>query len=113
MKTPVRLEMNVKQGDLVEVISGKSKGHRGRIKKVIPLTGRVIVEGANYIKKITKPTQKNPRRDVIELEAPLHRSKVMLVCPNCKQHTRVAAQFMPNGKKVRACGKCGELVDKV
>lgn len=69
MKTPERFTMRVKESDMVEVISGKSKGHRGRIKKVLPFTNRVIVEGANMIKKITKPTQRNPKRDIISLEA--------------------------------------------
>ena len=113
MKTPERFTMRVKESDMVEVISGKSKGHRGRIKKVLPFTNRVIVEGANMIKKITKPTQRNPKRDIISLEAPLHRSNVMLVCPSCKQPTRIGAQVLPNGKKARKCSKCGELMDKV
>ena len=112
MKTPERFTSRVKESDRVEVISGQSKGHRGRIKKVLPFTNRVIVEGANMIKKITKPTQRNPKRDIISLEAPLHRSNVMLVCPNCKKTTRIAAKIMPNGKKIRACNKCGELLDK-
>jgi len=108
-----RVRMGIKKGDMVEVIAGKSKGHRGRIKQVIPLKNRVVVEGANFIKKITRPSMKRPRREVIELEAPLHRSNVMLVCPNCKQPTRIAHKSLPNGKKVRSCNKCGEFVDKV
>lgn len=113
MLIPEPLKMRIKKGDNVEVIAGKSKGHRGRVKKVIPITGKVIVEGANYMSKITRPTMKNPRRDIIKLEAPLNRSNVMIVCPSCKQPTRIGAQILPNGKKARKCCKCGELMDKV
>lgn len=112
MLTPDPLKMRIKQGDTVEVIAGKSKGHKGRVKKVIPLTGRIIVEGANYMSKITRPTMKNPRRDIIKLEAPLHRSNVMLVCPNCKKVTRIAHEILPDGKKVRKCTHCRSAIDK-
>ncbi|HPF49291.1 MAG TPA: 50S ribosomal protein L24 [Caldisericia bacterium] len=103
--------MEIRKGDLVQVIAGKSKGHKGRIKAVVPLKNRVIVEGANWVKKVSVD-RRSQTRDFIELEAPLHRSNVMLVCPNCKQTTRVGHKILPNGKSIRACKKCGEMVDK-
>jgi large subunit ribosomal protein L24 len=112
MQTEPKRYLSLKKGDMVKVIAGKSRGTKGRIKEVISQDDRVIVENANMITKITRPTQKNPRRDFIKLEAPLHRSNVMLVCPNCKKVTRIAHEILPDGKKVRKCTHCRSAIDK-
>ncbi len=114
MKTIPREKVSIRSGDLVKVIAGKSKGHKGRVKDVLPSKkkNRIIVEGANWIKKVSV-NKRTHERDFIELEAPMHRSNVMLVCPNCKQTTRVGHKELPNGRQVRQCRKCGEVVDKI
>jgi large subunit ribosomal protein L24 len=112
MRTEPKRYLEIKKGDTVKVIAGKSKGRQGKVKEVISVDDRVIVENANMMTKVTRPTQKNPRRDFIKLEAPLHRSNVMLVCPNCKKVTRVAHEILPDGRKVRKCTHCHAPVDK-
>lgn len=112
MQTEPKKYLTIKKGDLVKVIAGKSKGKTGRVKEVISETERVVVENANMMTKVTRPTQKQPRRDFIKLEAPLHRSNVMLVCPNCKKVTRTAYDVLPDGKRVRKCTHCHAQVDK-
>lgn len=103
------MKMNVKKGDLVKIIAGKDKGKEGKILRSIPQTQRVVVEGANMMKKAMRPTQQNPQGGISTMEAPLHVSNVMLVCPNCKAATRVARK-REEGKKgyVRVCKKCGK-----
>lgn len=103
------MKMNVKKGDLVKVIAGKDKGKEGKILRSIPQTQRVVVEGANMMKKAMRPTQQNPQGGIVSMEAPLHVSNVMLVCPNCKAATRVYRK-REEGKKgyVRVCKKCGK-----
>ncbi|MBP7733434.1 MAG: 50S ribosomal protein L24 [Caldisericia bacterium] len=112
MRTEPKRYLSIKKGDMVKIVAGKSRGRTGRVKEVISEDDRVIVENANMMTKVTRPTQKNPRRDFIKLEAPLHRSNVMLVCPNCKKVTRVAHEILPDGKKVRKCTHCHSAIDK-
>ena len=103
------MHMNVNTGDLVKIIAGKDNGKEGKILRSIPQTQRVVVEGANMMKKAMRPTQQNPQGGISTMEAPLHVSNVMLVCPNCKAATRVARK-REEGKKgyVRVCKKCGK-----
>ena len=82
-------KLHVKTGDTVVVISGKDKGKQGKIKAAMPKDGRVVVEGINMIKRHTKPTQANPKGGIIEKEAPIYASKVMLLDPETKKPTRV------------------------
>ena len=104
--------MRIKKGDTVEVISGKDKGKRGEILKVIPKKDRVIVEGINIVNRHVSPTQDMPQGGIIENEAPIHASNVQLVCPRCDEKTRVGAEHLADGTKVRKCKKCDEVVDK-
>ena len=76
------MKMNVKKGDLVKIIAGKDKGKEGKILRSIPQTQRVVVEGANMMKKAMRPTKQNPQGGISTMEAPLHVSNVMLICPN-------------------------------
>ncbi|WP_350343820.1 50S ribosomal protein L24 [Proteinivorax tanatarense] len=105
-------KVHVKKDDKVVVLSGKDKGKSGKVLKVIPRDNKVVVEGANIQKKHAKPTRNNPQGGVIEQEAPLYSSKVQLVCPRCDKPARVGARFLEDGKKVRDCKKCGEVIDK-
>lgn len=79
METEKKVKVHVKKDDTVVIITGKEKGKQGKVKKVLPKTGRVVVEGANMVKKHTKPGAKNMQGGIIEMEAPLHHSNVMLL----------------------------------
>ena len=101
-------KMNVKKGDKVRVIAGKDKGKEGEVLRVVTASERVVVEKVNMIKKAQRPTQANPQGGITTMEAPIHVSNVMLICPSCKAPTRVARAKDENGKKVRVCKKCGK-----
>ncbi len=103
--------MNVKKGDRVKVIAGKDKGKEGEVIRALPQKGRVVVEKVNMIKKAQRPTQANPQGGIMTMEAPLNVSNVMLVCPQCKEATRIGHRFDEAGKKHRVCKKCGKDID--
>lgn len=105
-------KVHVKRGDTVLVITGKDAGKKGKVLTVMPSRKRVIVEGVNVIKRHTKPTQKMPQGGIIEREAAISSSNVMLFCNKCNNPTRIARKFLDDGKKVRVCKKCGEVLDK-
>lgn len=102
--------MHVKKGDTVKVLSGKDKGKTGKVLRSVPAKQRVVVEKVNMIKKAMRPTQANPQGGISSLEAPIHVSNVMLVCPSCNTPTRVSHK-RENGKKVRVCKRCGKDID--
>ena len=102
--------MKIKTGDTVKVISGHYKGTVSEVKSVDPKKNKIIVEGVNMIKKSLKPSQVNPEGGIVETEAPIDASNVMLICPSCKKPTRVGHIF-EDGKKYRACKKCGKKID--
>jgi large subunit ribosomal protein L24 len=101
----------LKKDDLVVVISGKSKGEVGRILKVAADNDRVIVEGANLVKKHQKPTPTNPQGGILEVEAAIHVSNVMLQDPKDEKPTRVRMGTDKDGKKVRIAVKSGSVID--
>lgn len=105
------MSLRIKKGDTVKVLSGKDKDKKGRVLIVMPKEERVIVEGVNIIKKHQKPSRKYPQGGIIEKEAPIHISKVLLVCPKCDRPTRIGVRFLEDGRKVRICKKCGEVID--
>jgi len=104
--------VRIKKGDTVEVISGKDRSKRGEVLKVDPKKDRVIIEGVNIVHRHTRPTQDMPQGGIIENEAPIHISNVQLVCPRCDEKTRIGAEILDDGTKVRQCKKCNEVVDK-
>ena len=104
--------LNVKTGDTVVVISGTDKGKTGTIQKAFPKTGKIVVSGVKMVKRHQKARGAAMPGGIIEKEAAIPACKVMLVCPSCKKATRVAHKFLENGKKVRACKKCGASFDK-
>lgn len=101
--------LHVKKGDKVVILSGKDKGQEGEVLLAMPKKDKVVVAGLNKVKRHTKPNTKNPNGGIIQKEAPLHVSKVMVICPACKKPTRIAKKLV-DGKYVRACKKCGELI---
>lgn len=104
-------KIHVKKGDMVQVITGKSAGKKGKVLQVIPKKGRVVVEGVNIVKRHTKPTQSAPQGGIVEKEAPVASSNVMLFCNKCNNPTRINKKVLENGNKVRICNKCGEVLD--
>ena len=105
-------KLHVKKNDIVKVLSGKEKGKSGKILKAYPVKSRVIVEHLNMIKKHTKRSNQGQGGGIIEREGTIHVSNLMLVCPSCKQATRIGKKFLEDGSKVRSCKKCGEVVDR-
>ncbi len=103
--------LGIKKGDTVLVLSGKDKDKKGRVIKVMPKEEKVIVEGVNIVKKHQKPSRKYPQGGIIEKEFPIYRAKVMLICPKCDKPTRISAKILEDGKKVRVCKKCKEVID--
>jgi large subunit ribosomal protein L24 len=102
--------MKVVKNDTVLVVSGNYKGKKGKVLKVFPKRGRVIVEGVNFIKRHTKPTQKNQQGGIVEKEAPIHVSNLMVVCPKCDTPSRLGRKVLQDGKKVRICRNCEEML---
>lgn len=105
-------KLHVKKGDTVEVVSGRDKGKKGKILKVLPRKGTLVVEGVNLVKRHTRPSQKFPQGGIIEKALPLFSSKVLLFCPTCNKGVRIGKKVLENGSKVRFCKKCGETLDK-
>ena len=100
-------KMSVKKGDQVEVLSGKDKGAQGEVLRALPAEGKVVVEGVAIVKKAQRPTPMNQQGGIIEQEAAIDVSNVMLVCPSCGKPTRVGHGKNAEGKKIRICKKCG------
>jgi len=108
-----RLASPIRRNDNVVVATGKDRGKRGRVLRVVPDTNRVVVEGVNIIKRHTKANpQRNIKGGVIEREAAVHASNVQLVCPECGKPTRIGRKLLTDGRKVRICRKCEGVVDK-
>lgn len=105
-----RPKVHVKKGDTVLVLTGKNAGKRGKVLQVFPSAQRVIVEGVNVVKRHSRPTRPLPQGGIVEKEAPIASSNVMLVCSKCSQPTRVAKKLVDD-KYRRACKKCGEIID--
>lgn len=101
-------KFKIRKDDTVEIIAGKDKGKRGNIVRVLRDKDRVIVSGANLVKKAMKKRSQQDRGGIVEIEAPLHISNVMIVCKKCGP-TRIGYKF--NGdKKIRVCRKCGDTL---
>lgn len=108
----VKQKIHVKKGDMVMVITGKDAGKKGKVLEVFAKKGRVVVEKINIVKRHTKPTQSLPQGGILEKEAPIASSNVMLYCTECNNVTRVSMKETEAGK-VRVCKKCGvNLPDK-
>ena len=107
--------LKIKKGDQVKVVTGKEAGKTGKVLRVDVGAGKIVIERLNMMKKHTKPNpKKNPQGGVIEREAPIDVSNVMLVCPACGQATRVGYRITDDGNKVRVCrqANCGKDMDK-
>ena len=108
-----RLATPIRKNDNVVVTTGKDRGKRGRVVRLVPEKNRLVVEGVNMAKRHTKPNpQKNIKGGVMEREASLHASNVQIVCPECGKPTRIGKKILDDGRKVRVCRKCDGVLDK-
>ena len=104
-------KLHVKKDDLVMVIAGKDKGKSGKVLRVLPDRGRVLVENLNVVKRHTRPSKSNSEGGIIEKEAPIAASNVLLLCKGCNTPARTGVKVLDDGSKVRFCKKCNEIVN--
>ena len=103
--------MKIRKNDTVLVIMGKDRGKKGKVRSAYPKEERVLVEGINFIKRHTRATGQVRQAGIIEREVPIRVSNVMLLCNRCSRPTRVGFRFLEDGRKVRSCRSCHEVID--
>ncbi|MDO8491149.1 MAG: 50S ribosomal protein L24 [Dehalococcoidia bacterium] len=103
--------MKIRRNDNVQVIAGKDKGKKGKVHRVIPGEGRLLVSGVNLTKRHTKARGAVKQAGIVEREAPIYASDVMLVCSKCNQPSRVGFRILEDKSKVRVCKACNEVID--
>jgi large subunit ribosomal protein L24 len=101
----------IRKDDKVKIITGKDKGKIGKVLRVLRKKDRILVEKVNIIKRHTKPSVKNRQGGIVESEAPIPWSNVMLMCNKCMAATRLTHKILEDGKKIRTCAKCGETIE--
>jgi large subunit ribosomal protein L24 len=104
------MALRLKKNDTVQVIAGEFSGKTGRIIKVFPDKGRALVEGLNMVKRHTKPNRKNQQGGIVQKEAPIHLSNLLLVCPKTGKPTRTGVSVLEDGKRVRFSKKAKETI---
>jgi large subunit ribosomal protein L24 len=103
--------VKVRRDDTVEVLAGKDKGKRSKVRFVRPRDGKVVVADVNVVKRHMKPGRSQARQvGIVDIEAPLDVSNVAVVCAKCDRATRVGARLLQDGTKARVCKRCGELI---
>ncbi len=105
-------KLHVKKNDQVKVIAGKEIGKTGKVLKVFPKSNRAVVEGLNFIRKAQRPTQRVQRGGIIEKEGTIHISNLMVICPRCNKASRIGRSQLQDGRRVRTCKGCGEVLEK-
>lgn len=107
----IRNAIRIKKDDKIKVIAGKDKGKVGKVLKVNRKKNRLLVENINIVKRHTKPNAQNRQGGILESEAPIHWSNVMLMCNKCIEPVRVKTKTLDDGQTVRICRKCSEIID--
>jgi large subunit ribosomal protein L24 len=102
--------IKIVKNDTVKVVSGNHKGKVGRVLKVFPKTNRIIVEKVNLIKRHTKRRSQTEQGGILEKEATIHMSNVMLICPKCSKVSRTGSGSLADGSRVRVCKSCNEMI---
>ena len=102
---------HLRKDDKVKIITGKDQGKIGKGLKVIRKEDRILIENINIVKHHSKPTAKNRQGGILESESPIHWSNVMLMCNKCMTPVRIKMQRLDDGKKIRVCRKCNEIID--
>ncbi len=103
--------MKIRKNDSVLVIAGKDKGKKGKVRFAYPKKERILIEGINFIKKHSKAKGQMKQAGIIDLEAPINVSNVMLFCDKCNHPVRIGYRFLEDGRKVRICRSCREVID--
>ena len=103
--------MKIRKNDNILVINGKDRGKKGKVRFAYPKNEHVLVEGINFIKRHTRAQRQVRQAGIIEREAPIHVSNVMLLCSKCNHPARVGFRFLEDGRKVRICRVCNEVLD--
>jgi large subunit ribosomal protein L24 len=103
--------MKIKKNDTVLVIAGKDKGKKGKVRYAYPNQNRIMVEGVNFIKKHAKAKKQARQAGIIEREAPISVSNVMLMCGKCEHPVRTGYKKLEDGRRVRTCRACGEVIE--
>ncbi|UCG13032.1 MAG: 50S ribosomal protein L24 [Deltaproteobacteria bacterium] len=106
-----RKKYHIRRDDTVMVIAGKEKGKTGKILKILPKKDRAVVEKVNFIKRHMRPGHHSRQGGIVEKENPIQISNLMLVCGKCTDPTRVGRKVLEDGKRVRYCKKCGEILE--
>ena len=107
----IQAALKIRKNDIVKIIAGKEKGKVGRVLKVDSDRGRIFVEKINMVKRHSKPSKTHPQGGVVEKEAPLAYSNVLLMCDKCNKPTRVRMTVEGPGTKTRACRRCGAPIE--
>ena len=102
--------MYIKKGDTVKIVTGKEKGKTGKVLSILKDQDRVIVEKVNFLKRHQRPDAKG-KGGIVQKEGSIHVSNLMLVCSKCEKEMRIGHKKLQDGKKVRVCRKCGEILD--
>jgi large subunit ribosomal protein L24 len=103
--------MDIRKNDMVVVIAGKDRGKKGKVRFAYPKSGRLMVEGVNFVKKHSRARGAARQAGIIEREATIPVSNVMLLCSKCNHPARLGSHFLADGRKVRVCRSCGEVID--
>ncbi len=103
--------LNIKKNDTVLVVAGDDRGKKGRVLFVNKSDDRIVIESVNMIKKHLKPSKQQQQGGIIDKEASVNRSNVMLVCPKCDKPTKIGNKILENGDKIRDCKQCGEVIE--
>jgi large subunit ribosomal protein L24 len=106
------IKLKLKKDDIVEVIAGREKGKKGKILALFPDDGKLTIEKLNMLKRHTKPSAQNKQGGIVEKEGPMAISNVLLVCDKCGKGVRTKRKKLEDGKRVRVCVKCEEVMDK-
>lgn len=105
--------LHIKKDDQVMVLGGRDRGKTGRVLRVLPKSRRAVVEKINMIQRHTRPNpQRNVQGGLVEREAPIHLSNLMVICRECNRATRITHTLLSDGKKIRTCKRCGGTIDK-
>ena len=105
------MALRIRQNDTVEVISGRDRGKRAKVQRVLPGKDRLMVEGVNMVKRHQRASATVRQAGIITKEAPLHVSNTKLVCTQCNKAVRVGFQFLEDGRKIRFCRSCKQMID--
>lgn len=106
------VHMEIRKGDTVFIISGDDKGKRGKVLRTIPSEGKIVVEGVNMQTHFLKPTKDMPQGKITRAEGPIPVNKIVLACPVCHERTKVSHKILEDGRSVRVCKNCHEVIDK-